>query len=72
MVLLTMHLEMDIQRQIIMKWYWFTSGTNNPEAGDSTIRVMSSQLHGETERISFRCDSISAGRNLRTQMNGNI
>ena len=35
---------------------------------------MISQLHGETaRRISFRCDSISLpGRNLRTQMNGNI
>tara|TARA_B100000287_G_C20488844_1_gene724209 strand:- start:395 stop:973 length:579 start_codon:yes stop_codon:yes gene_type:complete len=33
-----------------------------------------SNLHGETaRRISFRCDSISIpGRNLRTQMNGNI
>ena len=33
-----------------------------------------SQLHGETaRRISFRCDSITMpGRNLRTQMNGNI
>jgi len=33
-----------------------------------------SQLHGETaRRISFRCDSITMpGRNLRTQVNGNI
>ena len=51
------------------------SGTNNPEAGDSAQSGnLISQLHGETaRRISFRCDSISLpGRNLRTQMNGNI
>jgi len=51
------------------------SGTNNPEAGDSAQSGnLLSQLHGETaRRISFRCDSISMpGRNLRTQMNGNI
>ena len=51
------------------------SGTNNAEAGDSAQSGnLISQLHGETaRRISFRCDSISLpGRNLRTQMNGNI
>lgn len=51
------------------------SGTNNPEAGDSAQSGnVIGQLHGETaRRISFRCDSISLpGRNLRTQMNGNI
>lgn len=51
------------------------SGTNNAEAGESAQSGnLISQLHGETaRRISFRCDSISLpGRNLRTQMNGNI
>ena len=51
------------------------SGTNNAEAGDSAQSGnLVSQLHGETaRRISFRCDSISMpGRNLRTQVNGNI
>lgn len=51
------------------------SGSNSPEAGDSaqSSRVLG-QLQGETaRRISFRCDTISMpGRNLRTQMNGNI
>ena len=44
-------------------------------AGESAMASnVISQLHGETaRRISFRCDSISIpGRNLRTQMNGNI
>ena len=51
------------------------AGTNNAEAGDSAQSGnLLSQLHGETaRRISFRCDSITMpGRNLRTQMNGNI
>ena len=51
------------------------SGTNNEAAGASAQSGnLLSQLHGETaRRISFRCDSISMpGRNLRTQMNGNI
>ena len=49
-------------------------GTNNAEAGDSAQSGnLLSQLHGETaRRISFRCDSISGRRNLRTVMNGNI
>lgn len=45
------------------------------EAGKSAMAgAVQGQLAGETaRRISFRCDSISIpGRNLRTQMNGNI
>ena len=52
-----------------------TGVTNNPTAGKSAMSGnVIGQLHGETaRRISFRCDSITcSGRNLRTQMNGNI
>ena len=54
------------------------SGVTQGSADDAGETAMASnvisQLHGETaRRISFRCDSISIpGRNLRTQMNGNI
>ena len=53
------------------------SGVANGSPQTSGKSAMSStvgQLGGETaRRISFRCDSISIpGRNLRTQMNGNI
>ena len=54
------------------------SGTNRVQNKHLVKSAMAgnviSQLHGETaRRISFRCDSISMpGRNLRTQMNGNI
>ena len=54
------------------------SGVTQGSADGAGETAMSSnvisQLHGETaRRISFRCDSISIpGRNLRTQMNGNI
>jgi len=54
------------------------SGVTNGAYQDAGASAMSSnvlsKLHGETaRRISFRCDSISIpGRNLRTQMNGNI
>ena len=54
------------------------SGVTQGSADGAGATAMASnvigQLHGETaRRISFRCDSISIpGRNLRTQMNGNI
>ena len=54
------------------------SGVTNGDfqgAGEAAMSTnVISNLHGETaRRISFRCDSISIpGRNLRTQMNGNI
>ena len=50
------------------------SGTSVEDAGSSALSNNVLSLHGETSRrISFRCDSISIpGRNLRTQMNGNI
>ena len=54
------------------------SGVTNGAFQDAGEAAMStnvlSKLHGEAaRRISFRCDSISIpGRNLRTQMNGNI
>ena len=54
------------------------SGVTNGDfqgAGEAAMSTtVLSNLHGEAaRRISFRCDSISIpGRNLRTQMNGNI
>ena len=54
------------------------SGVTNGAFQDAGETAMSANvlanLHGEAaRRISFRCDSISIpGRNLRTQMNGNI
>lgn len=50
------------------------SGTSSQDAGDAALNGNILKLRGEvSRRISFRCDTISIpGRNLRTQMNGNI
>ena len=51
-----------------------TQGSEQTAGKSAMSGNVISQLHGETaRRISFRCDSITMpGRNLRTQMNGNI
>ena len=51
-----------------------TQGSEETAGKSAMSSNVISQLHGETaRRISFRCDSITMpGRNLRTQMNGNI
>ena len=51
-----------------------TSGSADTAGSSAMSSNVLSRLQGETaRRISFRCDTISIpGRNLRTQMNGNI
>ena len=51
-----------------------TQGSQDDAGKSAMASNVLSQLQGETaRRISFRCDSISIpGRNLRTQINGNI
>ena len=51
-----------------------TQGSEQDAGKSAMSGRVQGQLAGETaRRISFRCDSISIpGRNLRTQMNGNI
>ena len=51
-----------------------TQGSEQDAGKSAMTGAVQGQLAGETaRRISFRCDSISIpGRNLRTQMNGNI
>ena len=49
------------------------SGASVQDAGESATNVKGLKNSEAARRVSFRCDSISIpGRNLRTQLNGNI
>ena len=49
------------------------SGASVQDAGESATNVKGLKNSEAARRVSFRCDSISIpGRNLRTQINGNI
>ena len=49
------------------------SGASVQDAGESATNVKGLKNSEAARRVSFRCDSISIpGRNLRTQVNGNI